>query len=134
MKEISIVQLILPDGRIVLQRRDNNARINPGLLGFFGGHVEDGETPEVALRREISEETSLDTTELMLEYLANEILPHPNDNTSKIKVHFYKTYIESDNFEVFEGQQAESYSVSEMRERQDLSPNVIYLIDHFAEA
>ena len=40
-----------------MQLRDDIPTIlYPGLWGFFGGHIEAGETPEVAVVREIAEE------------------------------------------------------------------------------
>lgn len=131
MKEISIVQFILPDGKIVLQRRDEDIKISPGLLGLFGGHVEAGESPSDALLREISEETSLNVDNLSIEYLASRELTHPNNSDSKIIVHFHKAIIDSDDFEVYEGQGSESYYVSELKDRHDLSPNAIYMIENF---
>ena len=46
--------------RILLQKRDNRAPKNPGMWGFFGGRVEDGESPEQALTREALQELSLE--------------------------------------------------------------------------
>jgi len=42
-----------------LQVRDSSAPRLPGFLGFFGGAIENGETPEIALEREIWEELEL---------------------------------------------------------------------------
>ena len=39
-----------------LQLRDENAPSNPNVYGFFGGGIEDGETPETGMYREIEEE------------------------------------------------------------------------------
>ena len=45
------------DGLFLLQLRDDFPHIlYPGCWGLFGGHLEDGETPEEAFRREIREE------------------------------------------------------------------------------
>lgn len=41
---------------LFLQKRDRHAPHYPSQLGFFGGHVEDGETPVAAMLREIQEE------------------------------------------------------------------------------
>ena len=45
------------DGRWLMQLRDDVPGIvGPGCWGLFGGHLEPGETPEQALRRELLEE------------------------------------------------------------------------------
>ena len=45
---------------MLLQHRDDNPAIRwPGAWAIFGGHVEEGEEPEDAARREIEEELGL---------------------------------------------------------------------------
>ena len=57
---ISAVALIDRDGRVLLaQRPDGKAMA--GLWEFPGGKIESGETPEVALIREMHEELGIDT-------------------------------------------------------------------------
>jgi 8-oxo-dGTP diphosphatase len=52
--------LQLPDGRFVLQHRDEKPEIwYPGYWGCFGGAVDAGETPLDALHRELWEELKL---------------------------------------------------------------------------
>ncbi|MDJ0509692.1 MAG: NUDIX hydrolase [Crocosphaera sp.] len=47
------------NGRFLMQLRDNIPTIlYPDHWGFFGGHLEDGETPEVGVKREVLEEIS----------------------------------------------------------------------------
>jgi 8-oxo-dGTP pyrophosphatase MutT (NUDIX family) len=46
-----------------MQIRDEDAPRLPGYLGFFGGGVEEGESPTEALKREIKEELALDLTD-----------------------------------------------------------------------
>lgn len=41
---------------VFLQRRSKDAKRSPDWFGFFGGGIENGETPEEALEREILEE------------------------------------------------------------------------------
>lgn len=55
---IEIAIAILPfEGKFLMQLRDNIPTIpSPGLWGLFGGHMETGETPEIAVKREILEE------------------------------------------------------------------------------
>ena len=52
---------INPAGKILLQQRDDRPDLRyPGCWVTFGGHVEDGETPDEALRRELLEEIELE--------------------------------------------------------------------------
>lgn len=49
--------LINPDGKLLLQQRDNRPSLRfPGHWTTFGGAIERGETPERAMRRELHEE------------------------------------------------------------------------------
>jgi len=57
---VSAVALIDIDGRVLLAERPEGKSL-AGLWEFPGGKVEDGETPEVALIRELQEELGIDT-------------------------------------------------------------------------
>lgn len=51
------IAILQQDNRFLMQLRDNIPGIvYPGCWGFFGGHLELGESPEVAVRRELQEE------------------------------------------------------------------------------
>lgn len=59
--------LMNADGRILLQHRDDKPNIRyPGHWALFGGSIEDGESPDVAARREILEETGYNVANLGL--------------------------------------------------------------------
>ena len=59
--------LLRRDGRWLMQLRDQIPTIvSPGCWGLFGGHLDPGETPEQALRRELVEEISWQPPELEL--------------------------------------------------------------------
>jgi len=55
------------DGRWLMQLRDDIPGIvAPGCWGLFGGHLDPGETPEQAVRRELLEEISWQPPKLEL--------------------------------------------------------------------
>ncbi len=62
---VSAVALIDPDGRVLLAQRPEGKSM-AGLWEFPGGKVEPGETPEVALIRELQEELGIGTWESCL--------------------------------------------------------------------
>lgn len=65
---VRIAGVILVDraGRLLLQLRDGNTRIDPHRWSLPGGHVEPAEDPLAAAHRELLEETGLTVDELHL--------------------------------------------------------------------
>jgi len=55
-RKIALVLLHDSRKKILLQHRDNSAKVLPDFWGFFGGNIEKGETPLEAIKREIKEE------------------------------------------------------------------------------
>jgi 8-oxo-dGTP pyrophosphatase MutT (NUDIX family) len=51
------IAILYQDNKFLMQLRDNKPNIiYAGHWGFFGGHLEPGETPEEAVQREVLEE------------------------------------------------------------------------------
>jgi 8-oxo-dGTP diphosphatase len=48
--------LLIRDGQVLLERRSLTKRLLPGVRAIPGGHMEPGESPDEALRRELHEE------------------------------------------------------------------------------
>lgn len=64
MKQIAAIILENDKGEILLYLRDNKPDIPfPNHWDLIGGHVEEGETPEEALLREVKEELDIDLTD-----------------------------------------------------------------------
>ena len=60
MKQIAMVLLFDRHGRLLVYLRDNKPDIPfPNHWDFFGGHVEEGETPDEGLVREVKEELGI---------------------------------------------------------------------------
>ena len=62
--DVALVLLVDPSGAVLLQHRAEGAAASPNQWSLPGGHVEPGESPEQAARRELLEETGLTAGEL----------------------------------------------------------------------
>ena len=56
VRDVSVFILYTPTGRILLQHRSHDAFRLPNYWAFFGGGIEQGESPTEALEREVLEE------------------------------------------------------------------------------
>ncbi|MFO6423319.1 NUDIX domain-containing protein [Motilimonas sp. KMU-193] len=51
--------LLIQDGQVLLEKRSEHKACDPNLVAIPGGHIEQGESPEQALVREIKEELDI---------------------------------------------------------------------------
>jgi 8-oxo-dGTP pyrophosphatase MutT (NUDIX family) len=57
------VAILYRENKFLMQLRDNIPNIiAPGCWALFGGHIEAGETPEIAVQREVMEEIGYELT------------------------------------------------------------------------
>ncbi len=67
MRPVDCVGALIRDERhrVYVHRRTASRRLLPGIWDIVGGHLEDGETPEGALAREVEEETGWRVREIV---------------------------------------------------------------------
>ncbi len=77
--EVAIAIIPAPGDKFLMQLRDNIPGIYyPGYWGFFGGHLDPGETPEVTIQRELIEEIAFAAPEINFyrTYPHSEVIRH----------------------------------------------------------
>jgi 8-oxo-dGTP diphosphatase len=113
MKEIAAIILENDKGEFLLYLRDNKPDIPfPGYWDLIGGHVEEGETPEEGLIREVKEELDIDLKEYTF-YKKYECLT--GDAYENIKYIYYgKINLPIEEITLLEGVRPQYFSRSEI--------------------
>jgi 8-oxo-dGTP pyrophosphatase MutT (NUDIX family) len=79
---------ITKDGQWVLQHRDNLPHIvDPDKVSFFGGHIDEGETPLECVLRESREELGLELKPGDVEFVR--VFPRHQGGTTEGDIYFY---------------------------------------------
>ena len=128
--QFALVLFQLPDGKVVLQRRTDNARYGAGKLGIFGGGIEPGETPESCIAREIKEETNLNPESLDIRLIKDFIIPAGQDYDKDRHFFLYSALVPNADFEVYEGKGAEDFTIADLSSREDLTGSAKYVVRH----
>lgn len=79
----AVAFILVRDGSFLLERRKETKKLDPGMVSIPGGHFEDGEDAEAALRREMMEELSI--TPIDYEYVSTKVHLSSYD----IMIHFF---------------------------------------------
>lgn len=66
MKQVSAYILCDDNNRVLLMHRTSDAPTDPNYWGLFGGKIEKGETPEMAVKREAKEELRIELKNVRL--------------------------------------------------------------------
>jgi len=113
MKKVSQIILENEKGELLLYLRDGKPGIPfPYHWDLIGGHLEEGETPEEALVREVKEEINIDLTEYKFfrEYLCLEGDAYPN-----IKyIYTGKIYLPAEKITLNEGERLQFFTRMEI--------------------
>ena len=87
MKTLEVVAGVVYDNeRIMVAKKPENHRVIPGKWEFPGGRIEDGESDEEALKRELSQE--MDGFEVNVEMYLGEYV-HSYDGKTEIRLRAY---------------------------------------------
>lgn len=116
MKRVDVVAAVLNrDGKFFIAQRPHGGQLG-GLWEFPGGKVEEGETHETALKREMMEEFEAEIS--VGEYVAS------TQHTIAGRIvclHFYRSELISDNFKVVEHADSAWCSLEDMND-YELAP------------
>jgi 8-oxo-dGTP pyrophosphatase MutT (NUDIX family) len=122
MRKLNIALcLIEQEGKYLMQLRDGDPKIGgAGLIGCFGGKIEDGETPAQAARREMGEETNHRPEEHQLLYVGevNVVSDHKLEPV-QVRAHIHKVVVDAaTEIEAIEGKLV-SMTLDEVRSSLD---------------
>jgi 8-oxo-dGTP diphosphatase len=112
MKQIAHVLLFDRSGRLLIYLRDDNPAIPfPNHWDFFGGHVENGETPEAALVREVKEELGIELEQwnFFRRYVCTQGDAYPNVKY----VYWARIEAAPEELTLYEGQRLKSLRIEE---------------------
>ncbi|GHJ44034.1 hypothetical protein Cs7R123_13760 [Catellatospora sp. TT07R-123] len=118
---IALALLVDPAGAVLLNLRSRDARAEPGQWSLPGGHVEAGETPAQAARRELAEETGLAPAGPLHPFW-HDLRPDLTGGASAVELHVYRgDATAAADVTVGEGEAARFVPYAEVTEL-DLSP------------
>jgi len=127
-REVSLLLFYNEKNEILMQDRRGHSKSGEEW-GFFGGAIEEGETPEQALIREIKEEMNLDLTDKFnqIGIIENTYFNKLQGHNANIKRYVFIAKYENEKYEIAEGRGAKWFSLEEAAETR-LVPGDIEVI------
>ena len=89
VRDVSLFILYTSTGRILLQHRSHDAFRLPNYWAFFGGGIEQGESPTEALEREVLEELSYEVQN-PYPLMVQNVRDGEDENTKYVFVELYQ--------------------------------------------
>ena len=135
-RSCDVVGIFIVDARgwVLLQERDEHAPVAADQWGIVGGHVDPGEDREVAMRRELEEETGLTTDQapLRLWYDGDDTPDHKvsPDLRNHWQIWVGRADLTDDDIVVGEGRQIVFVDPAVVRQL-DLAPSTAYFLPRF---
>ena len=100
-----------PELGLLLQLRDDIAPTYPHHWGLFGGHMEAGESPEVAVWRELEEELQL-TPQMVTAWRLGQTFAH--ERGGKVYIYYMTTTATLDDLVLGEGEAMHYAKITEL--------------------
>lgn len=120
---------VLFEGRLLLERRPEDARVTPGVWDIPGGHIEAGESPEIACIREMKEELGIEGAAIVPSCRIDAREPPEGVHYR----HHYFTIRPSSPCEAREGQQLGWFAPHEALRRADVAPVTAFVLQTLYE-
>jgi 8-oxo-dGTP diphosphatase len=119
-RDVVAIVLHNPKGKLLLQKRTNDAPTNPSKWGFFGGGIDKGESELDAINRETFEE---------LEYrLKNPLRIYEGTHPGNGKIYAYiEKYDSSQKLQLHEGETMGWFSIDEIN-KLDIVPYMLKIL------
>ena len=118
-------------GAVLLQERDEHARIDPDRWGLPGGHLEPGEDPEAGAYREVEEETGVRLAPGTLRHFRTFDVFHPTyGSVDRVHVYVAQVDLTDDDIECREGRRMVFVEPDRAR-RLDLTMTAIRAVPEF---
>lgn len=125
MKQLAGALLYNTQGEVLLQHRDDKPNIaHPGLWSLFGGAIDEGETPEEAVVREVWEELEYQVLQKDLWLIAQQ----PG---AKFYIFLIPLQVPLDNLVLHEGQNLGLFATEVALKQLRLSPVAKYVLRAF---
>jgi 8-oxo-dGTP diphosphatase len=120
---------LIQDGRVLLEKRPEDARVYPGLWDTPGGHVEVGELPETALLREMKEELGIEAERFILGMVQDDHDPRTGT--------FYRHFIYivrkwAGEAASREGRRIQWFPIAEALDLESLNPLIGFALEDFS--